>query len=380
MADMFGAAAGISQAHADQRMQALAQMQELELQGKVAMQPTQKAFMESQTRENVAQAAEREANAEQTLGIGNIAKGFRADEAMGRLGGVQGQPAPGQPGGASPQVMQMSPGQRMMGLATRVADQYPIAGMKMLNEASQIVSHEASAQNANAEAEKRKLEKQLTITKMIGSAAGSVFDQSSYERVIAAGIGYGFDTSKLPQTYAEFAATNPKTGMSIQHSLLMNGMTAMEQTKSKLDALDAERKKLNDVSSISLKNSKAAMFSAQEKLATQKYNAFLKNGGPDSPVTQAAKQAMIESRERKNVADYEKTYFLIPADKKALVVGRKYRTPDGRHGVWDGASMQPLQVTPPTMQTRAQQGAQARTEALAAMPAEAVDTSLDEED
>lgn len=110
MADMFGAAAGISQAHADQRMQALAQMQELELQGKVAMQPTQKAFMESQTRENVAQAAKHEADALQTLGIGNIAKEFNAGEAMGRLGGVQGRPAPGQPGGASPQVMQMTPG------------------------------------------------------------------------------------------------------------------------------------------------------------------------------------------------------------------------------------------------------------------------------
>ena len=380
MADMFGAAAGVSQAHADQRMQALAQMQELELQGKVAMQPTQKAFMESQTRENVSQAAEREANAAQTLGIGDIAKDFRADEAMGRLGGAQGQPAPGQPGGASPQVMQMSPGQRMMGLAERVATKYPIAGMKMLNDASQIIQHEASADNSRAEAEKRKLEKQLAMAKMVGSAAGSAFDQPSYERLKAAGVGYGFDTSRLPQTYAEFAATDPKTGMSMQRSLLMNGMTAMEQTKSKLDALDAERKKLNDVSSISLKNAKAAMFSAQEKLAKQRYDAFVKNDGPDSPVTQAAKMAAIESRERKNIADYEKNYALIPADKKALVVGRKYRTPDGRHGVWDGVSMQPLQVTPPTMQTRAQQKAQARTEALAAMPAEVVDTSLDEED
>lgn len=380
MADMFGAAAGVSQAHADQRMQALAQMQELELQGKVAMQPTQKAFMESQTRENVAQAAKYEADAAQTLGIGSIAKGFNADEAMGRLGGVQGQPAPGQLGGASPQVMQMSPGQRMMGLATRVADQYPIAGMKMLNEASQIVSHEASADNARAEAEKRKLEKQLAMTKMVGSAAGSVFDQPSYERVKAAGVGYGFDTSKLPQTYAEFAATDPKTGMSIQRSLLMNGMTSMEQIKSQLDKLDAERKQRGEASTIGVKNSKAKLFEVQAKVAQQRFDAFVKNDGPDSPVTQEAKRAMIESRERKNVADYEKTYFLIPADKKALVVGRKYRTPDGRHGVWDGASMQPLQVTPPTMQTRAQQGAQARTEALAGMPAEAVDTSLDEED
>ena len=267
-----------------------------------------------------------------------------------------------------------------MGLATRVADQYPIAGMKMLNEASQIVSHEASAQNANAEAEKRKLDKSLAMTKMIGSAVGSVFDQTSYERVKAAGVGYGFDTSRLPQTYAEFSATDPKTGMSMQRSLLMNGMTAMEQTKSKLDALDAERKKLNDISSTNVKNSKAKLFEVQAKVAQQRYEAFLKNDGPDSPVTQEAKRALIETRERKNVADYEKNYFLIPADKKALVVGRKYRTPDGRHGVWDGASMQPLQVTPPTMQTRAQQGAQARTEALAAMPAEAVDTSLDEED
>jgi hypothetical protein len=380
MADMFGAAAGVSQAHADQRMQALAQMQELELQGKVAMQPTQKAFMESQTRENVAQAAEREANADQTLGIGNIAKGFRADEAMGRLGGVQGQPAPGQPGGASPQVMQMSPGQRMVGLASRVAEQYPVAGIKMLNDASQIVQHEASAINSRAEAEKRKLEGLGLRHKAVASLAGSVFDQTSYDKAKAAAVGYGEDISKLPQTFNEYIATDPKTGMSMQRSYLMQGMTGMEQTKSKLDALDAERKKLNDVSSISLKNSKAAMFSAQEKLATQKYNAFVKNDGPDSPITQAAKQAMIESRERKNVADYEKTYFLIPADKKALVVGRKYRTPDGRHGVWDGTSMQPLQVTPPTMQTRAQQRAQARTEALAAMPAEAVDTSLDEED
>lgn len=67
-------------------------------------------------------------------------------------------------------------------------------------------------------------------------------------------------------------------------------------------------------------------------------------------------------------------------DKKALVTGRKYRTADGRHGRWDGTSMQPLQVTPPTMQTRAQQGAQARTEALAAEPAYQVDTSIDEAD
>ena len=377
---MFGAAAGVSQAHADQRMQALAQMQELELQGKVAMQPTEKAFMESRTRENVAQAAKLDADAAQTLGIGNIAKGFNADEAMGRLGGVQGQPAPGQPGGASPQVMQMSPGQRMMGLAERVAGPYPIAGMKMLNEASQIVQHEASAENSRAEAEKRKLEKQLAMTKMVGSAAGSVFDQPSYERIKAAGVGYGFDTSRLPQTYAEFAATDPKTGMSIQRSLLMNGMTSMEQIKSQLDKLDAERKKLNDVSSISLKNAKAAMFSAQEKLAKQRYDAFVKNDGPDSPVTQEAKRAMIETRERKNIADYLKAYELKPADKKTLVVGRKYRSADGReHGVWDGNTFQPLNVTPPTMQTRAQQRAQARTEALAAEPAYQVDTSLDEE-
>ena len=381
MADMFGAAAGVSQAHADQRMQALAQMQELELQGKVAMQPAQKAFMESQTRENVAQAATHEANAAQTLGIGNIAKGFRADEAMGRLGGVQGRPAPGQPGGASPQVMQMSPGQRMMGLATRVADQYPIAGMKMLNEASQIVSHEASADNARAEAEKRKLDKQLKTVQMIGSAAGSVFDQPSYERVKAAGVGYGFDTSKLPQTYAEFAATDPKTGMSIQRSLLMNGMTSMEQIKSQLDKLDADRKQRGEASTINVKNAKAKLFEVQAKVAQQRYDAFVKNDGPDSPVTQAAKMAAIEARERKNVADYEKTYFLKPADKKTLVVGRKYRSADGReHGVWDGNTFQPLNVTPPTMQTRAQQKAQARTEALAAMPAETVDTSLDEED
>ena len=378
---MFGAAAGISQAHADQRMQALAQMQELELQGKVAMQPTQKAFMESQTRENVSQAAKLDADAAQTLGIGSIAKGFRADEAMGRLGGVQGQPAPGQPGGASPQVLQMSPGQRMMGLAERVADQYPIAGMKMLNEASQIVSHEASADNARAEAEKRKLEKQLKTVQMIGSAAGSVFDQPSYERVKAAGIGYGFDTSKLPQTYAEFAATDPKTGMSIQRSLLMNGMTSMEQIKSQLDKLDADRKQRGEASTISVKNAKAKAFDVQAKLANQLFEFRKKNDGLDSPVTQAAKMAAIESRERKNVADYLKAYELKPADKKTLVVGRKYRSADGReHGVWDGKTFQPLNVTPPTMQTRAQQKAQARTEALAAEPAYQVDTSLDEED
>lgn len=381
MADMFGAAAGVSQAHADQRMQALAQMQELELQGKVAMQPTQKAFIESQTRENVAQAAKLDADAAQTLGIGNIAKEFNADEAMGRLGGVQGRPAPGQPGGASPRVMQMTPGQRMMSLAERVAGPYPIAGMKMLNEASQIVQHEASADNSRAEAEKRKLEKQLAMTKMVGSAAGSVFDQSSYERVKAAGIGYGFDTSKLPQTYAEFAATNPKTGMSIQRSLLMNGMTSMEQIKSQLDQLEAERKQRGEASTIGVKNAKAKFFEMQTRVAQQKYDAFVKNDGPDSPITQEAKRALIEARERKNVADYLKAYELKPADKKALVVGRKYRSADGReHAVWDGNAFQRLEVTPPTMQTRAQQGAQARREALAAMPAEAVDTSLDEED
>ena len=160
----------------------------------------------------------------------------------------------------------------------------------------------------------------------------------------------------------------------------MNGMTSMEQIKSQLDKLDADRKQRGEASTISVKNAKAKAFDVQAKLANQLFEFRKKNDGLDSPVTQAAKMAAIESRERKNVADYEKTYFLIPADKKALVVGRKYRTPDGRHGVWDGASMQPLQVTPPTMQTRAQQRAQARTEALAAMPAEAVDTTLDEED
>lgn len=298
--EMFGAPIGIGAAEADQRENVLGGLAAAKLLGEIEKQPAERALTEAHARLYGAQAGEKEMD-------------LRAQEAMAKA------TASGEFGGDSASMA--DPLFKMAGFAWK--NGYMNKGVELATKAGTILQSEYAAKNSQANAQLRQFQLQRQKIEQNASLAASVTDQASYDRAKMALSAQGQDVSDMPLDYASAAP--------MLRQIAESGMKALDILKSREDAIKDKsllerRSAQNRVSDARIKELDATV-----KLRKLQADRIEKELGPDAPLTEEVKRALIESRRSASEFRETKIYEPLPKDPKNVMIGKKYKGAGGRY-------------------------------------------------
>lgn len=324
MSDMFGAPIGISQARGDAVREAVGAAQAMKALKELEQAPADLALKQAHARLYTAEAAKAEAaTAEDVAWKELVRKGLGGDPAAAQQVLAEAGNAPEVRANRSP----AAPLYRLADMAGRAG----LVGKQadLLTKATTIDSHVATAANARSNQALHQIDAQRKMWEQVGSMAYAALNNpAAYPQLRLQAEGLGMDTSKLPM---DFASAAP-----ILKTLVDRSIPALEQLKLRDAEIKQRDQKRNVDSAIQQRNTRMGLMRTREKLLKEQLATYIKNGGAESPEARAARDSLRRLRDTRTEMNERQLYQPAPAKPSDADVGKTFKSPTGKLGVYMG--------------------------------------------
>lgn len=336
MADLYGAPGGISARITDDARLMATEADALKTLSELNMAPTRKALAEAQTRNYNAEASKTEAAIVDARKLEQLFADVNRPQAAAT--------DPDMPGWTAPAAPQKTPTERLEELVSKGYERGMYSQMQPFHKALTTALRGEAAQAASqASATLRANRARIAELEYGSRAAQGVQDQASYDRMILGMLNDGKDVSDMPRDYA---AARP-----MLDQLRSQGLTMAQALRAKEDKTRTRIMQEQQATRERLANVRIAQARSRTAMTDLQRANLLKNGGPNNPTTQAAKDATRRRQEALTEATNLRNYPHPPEDKTKLVPGKVYTSAvNGNRYMWtkDGwlPVQKPVQDTP----------------------------------
>ena len=324
MSDMFGAPIGISQARGDAVREAVGAAQAMKALKELEQAPADLALKQAHARLYTAEAAKAEAaTAEDVAWKEMVRKGLGGDPAAAQQVLTE--------AGNDPEVRaNRSPAAPLYAWA-KMAEKanMPTKAADLLTKATVIDSHVATAANARSNQALHQIDAQKKMWEQVGSLAYTALNNpAAYPQLRLQAEGLGMDTSKLPLDFARAAP--------ILKTLVDRAIPALEQLKLKDAEIKRKDQERNTNSAIQQRNARMGLMRTREKLLKEQLATYITNGGAESPEARAHRAELAKLAETRRLLNENRLYPPAPAKPSDADVGKTFKSPTGKLGVYMG--------------------------------------------